>query len=329
MRTIIYSVFYTCLLFSCKKEDTIQPTPTNKAPVARAGQDTTIYIPETSYTLDGKDSFDPDGEDIKFSWRQISGPQLHFFQLNNNQTTATLSVRGEGSYEFELKVTDPSGLSAQDTVLLNVVDNFAVGKAPVVSLICNSQMLPSHIDQIELSANAYVESDQGQRFDIRSGFSAKQISGPSAALIHEAYLDHEHIAIPINDLIKGTYQFQVEVTRKGIIAYDTAIIQVVDDTLKGKEFIFETQWKVDGYNTVSAKMPERQDIFYMSRYRDMEVLVLFEDDPNWYAASEGWDWESWLFYSTNACNSTIEVIINDDLASYMIGRKTKIKVRYL
>jgi hypothetical protein len=327
MRSIIYLVFFAGLLFSCKKEDTIQPTPTNKAPVARAGQDVTIHIPETSYTLDGKDSFDPDRDYIDFSWRQISGPQLHFFQQNDNQTSATLSVRGEGRYEFELKVTDPSGLSGQDTVLLNVVDNFAVGKAPVVSLICNSQMLPSHIDQIQLAANAYVESDQGQRFDIRSGFTAKQISGPSAALVQEAYLDHEHIAIPINNLIKGTYQFQVEVTRKGIIAYDTATIQVVDDTLHGKEYIFETKWIIDNGKVV-AKTPERYDLFYSSQFRKTEVFVLFDGDPDWYGVEEDWNMLAWIYYSRNACNSIIQVFMNDDMSPYATGQKVTIKIKY-
>lgn len=329
MRTIVYLVFFAGLLFSCKKEDTIQPTPTNKAPVANAGYDATIHIPETDYVLDGKESYDPDKDYLEYSWQQISGPALYFFDQHKNQTTASLSVSRDGVYGFELKVTDKSGLSDRDTVLLVVVDNFAEGKTPVIRLFCNSLMMPLPVNQMEIMANVFVENDQGKRFDIRDSISARQILGPSPALIQEAYLDHEHIAIPINNLIKGTYQFQVEVTRKGIIAYDTATIQVVDDTLQGKEFIFETKWTVDGFNTVSAKIPERQDIFYMLRHRNSEVLVLFEDDPNWYEAFEGWDWESWLFYSTNACNSTIDIIINDDLASSVIGQKVKIKLRYL
>jgi hypothetical protein len=315
------------LLFSCKKEDAILPTPTNKAPVARAGQDATIYIPEISYTLDGKESFDPDRNFMKFSWRQINGPELDFFQQNDNQTTADFVVREEGRYEFELTVTDLWGLSGRDTVSVNVIDNFAEGKVPVVKLSCNGQLVPYPDDQIEIVANAFVADDQGQRFDIKSGFSARQILGPSAALIQDAYLNHDHVAIPIQNLTKGTYQFLVGVTRKGITAYDTSTIQVLDDTLAGKEYIFETKWATEN-NKVIAKTPERPGLFYASLVRKAKLFILFEDDTDWYEVDESWNANAWVYYTRNACNSSLEVVLIDDFAAYAVGRKVTIKLIY-
>jgi hypothetical protein len=327
MRNILFPLGFACLLFSCKKEDAILPTPTNKAPVARAGQDATIYIPEISYTLDGKESFDPDRNFIEYNWRQISGSPLDFFLQNQNQTSASLSVREEGNYEFELTVTDPSGLSSRDTVVLTVVDNFAEGKVPVINLICRSFMMPATADQVELIANAYVEDDQGRRFDIKTGFTARQILGPGGISIHDAYLDNDQTSIPIQNLTKGNYQLLVEVTRKGISAYDTSTIQVLDDTLAGKEYIFETKWATEN-NKVIAKTPERPGLFYASLVRKAKLFILFEDDTDWYEVDESWNANAWVYYTRNACNSSLEVVLIDDFAVYAVGRKVTIKLIY-
>ncbi|MDT4953956.1 MAG: hypothetical protein QOJ02_2094 [Acidobacteriota bacterium] len=89
----------------------------NTPPVANAGADQTVECAggNTSVTLDGSASSDPDGDTpLTYEWREgatVLG------------TTATLNTSFTfGAHTITLKVTDPSGDSSEDTVSVNVVD---------------------------------------------------------------------------------------------------------------------------------------------------------------------------------------------------------------
>jgi hypothetical protein len=104
--------------------DTLQVT-VNKAgtvkhpPVACAGPDQTITLPQNSVLLDGSCSFDPDQDIASYSWTKISG--LSSYQLANANTAQTpLNNLVQGTYQFELKVTDAAGLIDKDTVNITV-----------------------------------------------------------------------------------------------------------------------------------------------------------------------------------------------------------------
>jgi|GEM_PF-2141578 len=114
------------LSFSCKKElscescrfvDSIRNT--NHPPVANAGADQTITLPATTATLDGSGSTDPDNNITSYLWTKISGPSLPNIAASNTALTSVNNL-AEGTYEFELKVTDAGGLSDKDTVKLTV-----------------------------------------------------------------------------------------------------------------------------------------------------------------------------------------------------------------
>jgi predicted esterase len=91
---------------------------TNLPPVSNAGTDQTITLPVSSVQLNGSGS-DPDGTISTYSWTQVSGPSSAVF---SNTGIANPSVNNliAGSYTLRLKVTDNSGTSTNDDVVINV-----------------------------------------------------------------------------------------------------------------------------------------------------------------------------------------------------------------
>ncbi len=95
--------------------------PANQAPVAVAGNDTTIVSPASTAVLNGTGSFDPDGTIVSWQWRQLTGPAAALIQAPG-QTATNISSLQEGEYSFELTVTDNAGLTDKDTVAVIVMN---------------------------------------------------------------------------------------------------------------------------------------------------------------------------------------------------------------
>lgn len=95
--------------------------PTNKPPVANAGEDIVVSLPQTVALLDGSQSSD----DIKLKewhWDQLSGPNKAVFSAANESRT-NVSELTKGEYEFQLTVTDENNNKASDSVLVTVTQN--------------------------------------------------------------------------------------------------------------------------------------------------------------------------------------------------------------
>lgn len=112
-------------------KDTVQitvndPTQPNRAPIADAGRDTIIILPANTANLDGSGSTDPDNDIISYNWVKISGPSS-FSLLHPDAIRSTVSNLVEGSYLFELKVTDSHGLFDMDTVAVIINSSSTVG----------------------------------------------------------------------------------------------------------------------------------------------------------------------------------------------------------
>lgn len=124
MRKILWVTFLmitSVLIFlSCQKEKSCENcNVTNKVPIANAGSDTMILLPVDSILLNGTTSVDPDGNITAYQWSKIFGPPA--FSISNS-TSATTVVKNlvQGTYLFELKVTDDKGLTSKDTVIVTV-----------------------------------------------------------------------------------------------------------------------------------------------------------------------------------------------------------------
>nr|CAD7399336.1 unnamed protein product [Timema poppensis] len=95
--------------------------PTNTPPVADAGQDLAVALPQTSVLLNGSHSSD-DNKIVAWLWQQNSGPsKVSFSAINSSQTNVTDLTKGD--YEFQLTVTDDSGNKASDVVRVTVTQN--------------------------------------------------------------------------------------------------------------------------------------------------------------------------------------------------------------
>jgi hypothetical protein len=91
----------------------------NRPPVANAGVDQTIILPNNTITLNGSGSTDLDNNITSYAWTKISGPSS--FTISNAtsmQTPVTNLV--QGVYQFELKVKDAGALFSKDTMQVTV-----------------------------------------------------------------------------------------------------------------------------------------------------------------------------------------------------------------
>ena len=109
---------------------------TNLPPVANAGADTTLVLPTDMVTLNGCSSSDPEMADLSFKWTKISGPGAF---LLREDSLCSVRVNGlvEGTYSFELTVTDIDGLSGKDTVVVTVNSSYSSNWPPQYTPLCN------------------------------------------------------------------------------------------------------------------------------------------------------------------------------------------------
>ncbi len=94
------------------------PPPVNQLPVARAGADITITLPVATATLNGSGT-DSDGSIVSYAWTKISGPATGTILASLSATTG-LAALVQGTYKYELKVTDNNGGVGRDTVQVTV-----------------------------------------------------------------------------------------------------------------------------------------------------------------------------------------------------------------
>lgn len=111
--------------------------PVDIPPVAHAGADTVIYLPVDTISLSGCLSSDPEDAQLSFKWLKISGPGAIRISAD---TLCFVHVKGltEGTYSFELAVTDTAGLTAKDTVVVVVNSIFNAAWPVQAGPLCNS-----------------------------------------------------------------------------------------------------------------------------------------------------------------------------------------------
>lgn len=90
----------------------------NTPPVANAGNNQTVTLPTTSVTLHGSGT-DTDGTITGYEWTQVSGPNDASILNPISAETEVLSLI-EGTYVFNLEVTDNNGGTDSDTTQVQV-----------------------------------------------------------------------------------------------------------------------------------------------------------------------------------------------------------------
>ncbi len=99
-------------------------------PVANAGANVIVVLPQATATLNGSGSSHPDGTALTYAWTQIYGPSTAVFS-SNTAINPTISGLVEGVYQLKLTVSDGIN-TAQDEVLVIVSADAKI--KPIVSL---------------------------------------------------------------------------------------------------------------------------------------------------------------------------------------------------
>ncbi|MEP6675902.1 MAG: PKD domain-containing protein [Ferruginibacter sp.] len=188
-------------------------SPVNVAPVARAGNDINISLPTNTASLNAAASADPDGSIVSYRWKKISGPSATI----TDTTAATTAVTNlsQGSYNFELTVTDNSGATGKDTMIINVA---AAGNLAPVAKAGNDIVITHPLDSLTLDGTASTDPD-----GTIASYTWTKISGPAEFQIANA----SSAATILRDLKAGVYNFELKVTDNiGAVSKDTISIMV-------------------------------------------------------------------------------------------------------
>jgi hypothetical protein len=177
--------------------DPVTPEP-NKAPVAKAGNDVTLTLPNNSTTLNGNASSDADGSIARYAWSRVSGPST-FSLAKPNEASTRLNNLVQGTYVFRLTVKDDDGSSASDEV--KIVVNPVPNRAPVARAGADKEItLP--LDSALLNGNSSTDPDGkivSYAWSRQSGPSSFSLSKPASGTT---------IA---NELVEGTYVFRLTI----------------------------------------------------------------------------------------------------------------------
>lgn len=307
--------------------DTIQIIVIDPTPVANAGPDQAIYLPTNTTTLDGSGSIDPDSNISNYQWTIVSASSS-FNIVNANAGQTQVTNLAEGFYQFELKVTDSAGLFSRDTVIVRVF------KPLVIKTLC-SPYFGTPNSQVQLTTQVYSIGLNGQVMPITNGtFQWTQVSGPNNANfdIPQPFSDLLY-KTTVTNLIEGAYNFKLAVTYNSQVFYDTSTVtvHVIEDTLSGKEFIYEGTWGFyccDVVEYASATTPIHPELFYDNPNLNMEVSIKLEGSSIWIPVPNQQNSTGGVYCYVVPCNRYLEIFTFGSV-SFLDGQPIFIRVRFL
>ena len=193
------------------------PPPANLTPIARAGANISLTLPVNNTTLNGFDSYDPDGSIVSFAWSNISGP-AQFTISDPNAGSTQLGNLVQGNYSFRLLVTDNNGATSSDTVLV-IVSNAPPPPNVAPRAIAGADIfitLPNNTTTLNGSASADPDGSI-------VSYNWVKLSGPVQFSIGNANAASTNLA----NLVQGSYDFRLVVTdNNGAIDSDTITVTV-------------------------------------------------------------------------------------------------------
>lgn len=178
--------------------DTVKVTvKTPPPPIARAGSDQTVTLPQNSVTLNASGSTSQYSRIIKYEWQKVSGPKAIFSNKNRAKTTVKNLV--EGRYTFSVTVTNEFGGKNTDQVIVTVKP----AQHPIAEAGQDQTItLPNNI----ITLDASISSAPGSEI---VKYEWQKTSGPKAKIVNPNKAKTE-----VKNLVEGTYTFSITVTNK-------------------------------------------------------------------------------------------------------------------
>ena len=224
--------------------DNVKVTAITTSPTAEAGNNRSVVI-DTTVSLDGSGSFDPDGDSLSYSWDVVSVPDGSSFNSNDIQNAATafpeFTPEDLGIYIFKLTVSDGTN-AATDTITINVL----VTIHPPVADAGTDQICETNYS-VSLDGTQSFDTDGDELYFVwsfnevpdESFLSDSNISGADAAS-----------ASFIPD-VDGDYQVNLSVNDGCIIINDTVTITAQTGYMRptavaGSDIVLETGYTVTG-----------------------------------------------------------------------------------
>ncbi|MBC7849309.1 MAG: T9SS type A sorting domain-containing protein [Chitinophagaceae bacterium] len=192
------------------------------APIAKAGPNFSITLPTNNISLNGYSSYDPDGQIVGFNWSKISGPTQ--FSINSaSAASTTITNLAQGTYWFKLTVTDNSGATGGDTVVVTVNPGAATGPG-------SQAPISKAGNDITLSAGSIATLKGYGSYDPDGqivSYAWSKVSGPAGGNI----TDPGAGSTTVSSLVQGAYQYKLVVRdNNGITAEDIVAINVYSST---------------------------------------------------------------------------------------------------
>jgi hypothetical protein len=197
-------------------------TKTNVAPVAKAGNDRAIYLPDNNVILSASGSFDSDGSITSYAWSKINGPASGVISSPSAYST-TVTNLVQGTYTFRLTVRDNDGATGYEDVLVAVYGSTSTSNlAPIARVGFTSTTIALPTNSVYVNGIGSSDSDGSI-----VAYNWSKISGPASA-----YIAAPNAAYTIiNSLVAGTYVFRFSIRdNDGAISYKDVSVVVKSST---------------------------------------------------------------------------------------------------
>jgi PKD domain len=273
MKQILFTIFIFAAItatfgVSCKKENScegcnsINTGSINQPPVACAGNDKTITMPENIVQLDGSCSTDPDNNITGYLWTKIAGPSS--FNINNaNAVNTQVTNLAEGTFLFQLKVTDAAGFSSTDTVQI------------IVNKQATNQTIDIYISGYDNGMAAYWKN--GQLISLSA--SSNSIARAVTVVGDDVYVAGEDGDLfSYGNNIAKYWKNGQEVLLTGPIGAGTYSIAVNSGD------VYVAGWQIKGSKTVAVYWKNSQPVTLTDGSTDAEATSIIVVEGNVYVA---------------------------------------------
>ncbi len=174
----------------------------NLPPIAKAGSDTTIYLPTNTFQLNAIGSNDPDGNITTFQWQELSGP-------NTASATSMFGSKVDignlvaGVYQFQLTVTDNDGSKSTASVKITVVDNLSASKGADQFILFPNPAHDVITGKLTSSTNGNIQVNV---YDMNGRIIFVDQTAKTSEVFQKTY--------DISKMVSGTYTIQIVVANK-------------------------------------------------------------------------------------------------------------------